>query len=60
MPMQGSLSVEHMCQLARVSRAGFYRSMKEHLPQEEDTEVRSAIRKRLVFPSGQVVSGGGR
>jgi transposase InsO family protein len=45
MPMQGSLSVERMCQLARVSRAGFYRSMKEHLPQEEDTEVRSAIQR---------------
>ena len=45
MAMQGSLSVERMCQLARVSRAGFYRSMKEHLPQEEDTEVRSAIQR---------------
>jgi putative transposase len=45
MPMQGSLSVERMCQLTKVSRAGFYRSMKEHLPQEEDTEVRSAIQR---------------
>ena len=26
MPMQGSLKVEQMCELARVSRAGFYRS----------------------------------
>jgi hypothetical protein len=24
MPVQGSLSIERMCQLAQVSRAGFY------------------------------------
>jgi putative transposase len=41
MPMQGSLSIERMCQLARVSRAGFYRFLQEHLPREEETEVRS-------------------
>ena len=41
--MQGSLSVERMCQLARVSRAGFYRSLQEQMPVEEDMEVRSAI-----------------
>jgi len=29
MPMQGSLSIERMCQLAGVSRAGFYRSLQE-------------------------------
>ena len=27
--MQGSLSIERMCQLAQVSRAGFYRSLQE-------------------------------
>jgi len=41
--MQGSPSVERMCQLARVSRAGFYRSLQEQMPVEEDMEVRSAI-----------------
>jgi len=41
--MQGSLSVERMCQLARVSRAGFYRSLQEQVPLEESMEVRSAI-----------------
>jgi putative transposase len=45
MPMQGSLSIERMCLLARVSRAGFYRFLKEHVPREEDTEVRSAIQQ---------------
>jgi len=43
MPMPGSLSIERMCGLARVSRAGFYRSLQEQMPVEEDMEVRSAI-----------------
>jgi putative transposase len=43
MPMQGSLSIERMCGLARVSRAGFYRSLQERMSVEEDMEVRSAI-----------------
>ena len=43
--MQGSLSVERMCELARVSRAGFYRSLQEREPLEESMEVRSAIQR---------------
>ena len=43
--MQGSLSIEHMCQLASVSRASFYRSLEEREPAEEDMEVRSEIQK---------------
>ena len=43
MSMQGSLSIERMCGLAQVSRAGFYRSLQEQMPVEEDMEVRSAI-----------------
>jgi transposase InsO family protein len=34
-----------MCQLARVSRAGFYRFLQAHLPREEETEVRSTIQQ---------------
>jgi len=45
MPMQGSLKVERMCELARVSRAGFYRSLQEQMPVEESMEVRSAIQQ---------------
>ncbi len=45
MPMQGSLSVERMCQMARVSRASFYRSLEEREPREESMEVRSAIQR---------------
>src|SRR5207253_7063872 len=48
MPVQGSLSIERMCQLAPVSRAGFYRSLEEHSGVEEDMEVRSAIQKIVV------------
>jgi transposase InsO family protein len=45
MPMQGSMSIERMCQLAEVSRAGFYRSLRERTPAEEDMELRSAIQQ---------------
>jgi putative transposase len=45
MPLQGSLSIERMCQLAGVSRAGFYRSLQERAPVEEDMEVRSVIQQ---------------
>ena len=45
MPLQGGLSIERMCELARVSRASFYRWLKEQRPAEEETEVRSAIQQ---------------
>ena len=45
MSLQGSLSIEHMCELARVSRASFYRSLREQRPVEEEMEVRSAIQQ---------------
>ncbi len=45
MSVQGSLSIERMCQLAQVSRAGFYRSLQESEPGEEEMEVRSAIQQ---------------
>jgi transposase InsO family protein len=34
-----------MCELARVSRASFYRSLREQRPVEEEMEVRSAIQQ---------------
>jgi putative transposase len=45
MPLQGSLSIERMCQLVPVSRRSFYRSLKEQQPAEEELEVRSAIQQ---------------
>ena len=43
--LQGSLSIEHLCQLVSVSRRSFYRSLKEQRPAEEEMEVRSAIQQ---------------
>jgi putative transposase len=43
--MQGSLSIERMCQIGQVSRASFYRSFQREKPTEEDMEVRSEIQK---------------
>jgi putative transposase len=48
MPLQGSLSIERMCHLAGVSRAGFYRSLQERAPVEEEMETRSAIQRIAV------------
>ena len=45
MSLQGSLSIERMCYLAQVSRAGFYRSLQERLPVEEEMEVQSTIQQ---------------
>jgi transposase InsO family protein len=45
MHLQGSLSIEGMCGLAQVSRAGFYRNLGLHAPQEEEMEVRAAIQE---------------
>ncbi len=43
--MQGSLTIERMCMLAHVSRAGFYRSLGERDPVQQDLELRSAIHR---------------
>jgi transposase InsO family protein len=45
MLLQGSLSIERMCQLVPVSRRSFYRSLKEQQPADEELEVRSAIQQ---------------
>jgi putative transposase len=39
------LSIERMCELARVSRASFYGALKEPVPAEEEMEVRSAVQQ---------------
>lgn len=40
---QGGLRIERMCQLAGVSRAGFYRSLHVSAPVEEEMAVRAEI-----------------
>jgi putative transposase len=45
MSRQGGLRIERMCQLAQVSRAGFYRSWQEAQPVEEEMMVRAEIQQ---------------
>src|SRR5439155_26516253 len=45
MSLQGNLSIERMCQLAQVSRAGFYRWLQERAPARAEMEVRAAIQE---------------
>ncbi|MGH6933719.1 MAG: IS3 family transposase [Dongiaceae bacterium] len=42
---QGVLTVERMCALAGVSRAGYYRHWQASLPRQEETGVRDAIQR---------------
>jgi len=42
---QGELTVERMCQLAGVSRAGYYRHWGASAPRQEETGVRDAIQR---------------
>ena len=46
--LQGKLSVERMCTLAEVSRAGYYRWVQEREPGVEETAVRAAIQEIAV------------
>src|SRR5581483_6236312 len=48
MSMQGKLSVERMCALSAVSRAGFYRSLHQQEPDLEEMELRSAIQAIVI------------
>ena len=45
MSLQGNLSIERMCQMAQVSRAGFYRSLQASQPAQEEMEVRAAMQQ---------------
>src|SRR5262249_54224499 len=42
---QGELNIGRMCELAKVSRAGFYRSFMEKAPTEAEMILRDAIQK---------------
>lgn len=53
MSLQGGLTIERMCVLARVSRAGFYRWLTAEAPAEEEMEVRAAIHAVVVEHRGR-------
>ena len=42
---QGDLTVERLCMLAGLSRAGYYRAWAASAPRQEETAVRDAIQK---------------
>src|SRR5215471_3299795 len=42
---QGELTVERMCALAGVSRAGYYRQWRASAPRQEEAAVRDAIQR---------------
>jgi putative transposase len=46
--LQGKLTVERMCMLAEVSRAGFYRWLQKKEPAAEEIAVRAAIQELAV------------
>ena len=48
---QGELTVERMCALASVSRAGYYRQWRTAAPRQEETAVRDAI-QRVALENG--------
>jgi putative transposase len=45
---QGDLTVERMCVLASVSRAGYYRHWRVSAPRQEETTVRDAVQRVAV------------
>ena len=51
MSLQGRISIERMCQLAQVSRAGFYRSLHKREPVTGKMEVRAAIQANRIGAS---------
>ena len=45
MQLEGHLPIDRACDLARVSRAGFYRYYEEHEPRQADMVLRDAIQR---------------
>jgi transposase InsO family protein len=52
MQAQGSLTIERMCGLGRVSRAGFYRYWQQQAPKEEETELLGQMQQIVLTHRG--------
>jgi len=48
MQPQAHLSIESMCRLGRVSRAGFYRHWQQREPRGEEMELRAQVQQIVV------------
>jgi transposase InsO family protein len=49
---QGGLTIERMCELGRVSRAGFYRYWQQQEPKEEEMELRARMQQIVLTHRG--------
>jgi hypothetical protein len=45
MSVQGGLSIERMCRLGDVSRAGFYRSYEIKMPSEDELQLKGLVQE---------------
>ena len=52
MQPQAHRSIESLCRIAAVSRAGFYRHWQEHEPRVEETEVRARVQQIVLAHRG--------
>lgn len=52
MQPQAHRSIESLCRVAGVSRAGFYRHWQEHEPRVEETEVRAQVQQIVLTHRG--------
>jgi len=52
MQAQGGLTIERMCELGRVSRAGFYRHWQQQEPKEEEMELRAQMQRIVLVHRG--------
>lgn len=52
MQVQGSLTIERMCELGKVRRAGFYREWQRQEPKAEQMEVQSRIQQIVAAHRG--------
>ena len=46
--LQGAMTIERLCRLGRVSRAGYYRHWRASAPRRHDTVVRDAIQRQVL------------
>jgi putative transposase len=52
MQAQGGLTIDRLCELGRVSRAGFYRHWQQQQPKEEEMELRARMQQIVLAHRG--------
>jgi hypothetical protein len=57
---QGELTIERMCALAGISRAGYYRHWAASAPRQEETGVRDAIQRLALATHTMAIAGSRR